>query len=104
MPGYKLYKIVLELPLIYINNAHYKYTLRMYIMNARKLLFTANSAMVITLVLFCAAAYLAWFEGQAFPLRVVAVMHMLQIVLAALFKLSYVLRLIAQNQLGEVLR
>lgn len=73
-------------------------------MNARKLLVTANSAMVITLVLFCAAAYLAWFKDQTLPLRMVAVMHMLQIVFAALFKLSYVLRLIAQNQLGLVLR
>lgn len=73
-------------------------------MTARKLLVTANSAMVITLVLFCAAAYLAWIEGQSLPLRVVAVMHMLQIVFAGLFKLSYVLRLIAQNQLGLVLR
>ncbi|WNO60223.1 hypothetical protein [Rheinheimera sp. MMS21-TC3] len=73
-------------------------------MNPRKLLVTANSAMVITLVLFCAAAYLAWFQDQILPLRIVAVMHMLQIVFAGLFKLSYVLRLIAQNQLGQVLR
>ncbi|MGI5308243.1 hypothetical protein [Rheinheimera sp. WS51] len=73
-------------------------------MNAKKLLFTANSAMIITLLLFCAAAYLAWFQDQTLPLRIVAVMHMLQIVFAALFKLSYVLRLIAQSQLGMALR
>ncbi len=72
-------------------------------MNAKKLLVAANSAMVFTLVCFLTAAYLAWIQGDAFPLRFVAVMHMMQIVFAGLFKLSYVLRLIAQKELGLAL-
>lgn len=72
-------------------------------MNAKNLLVTANSAMVFTLICFLIAAYLAWIQGDSFPLRFVAVMHMLQIVFAGLFKLSYVLRLIAQKELGLAL-
>lgn len=71
---------------------------------ANKLLIAANSAMVFTLLCFLVAAYLAWIQGDALPLRTVAVMHMLQIVFAGLFKLSYVLRLIAQDELGLALR
>lgn len=72
--------------------------------SGHKLLKGANSAMVIFLVLFVLVAYLAWGLEAQFPLMVVAVLHFLQILLAGLFKLSYVVRLIAQNQLGQPLR
>lgn len=71
--------------------------------DARKMLAAANGAMVVTLLCFLIAAYFAWIRGDEFPLRAVAVMHMLQIVFAGLFKLSYVLRLIAQKELGLAL-
>lgn len=73
-------------------------------MTAKMLLSTANYAMVITLVLFAIVAYMAWGMEAQFPLLVVAVLHLSQIILAGLFKLSYVFRLIAQSQLGEQLR
>ena len=69
-----------------------------------KLLKGANMAMVVFLVLFLVVAYLAWGLEAQFPLMVIAVLHFLQILLAGLFKLSYVVRLIAQNQLGQPLR
>lgn len=72
-------------------------------MNPKKLLVAANGAMVFTLLCFLTAAYLAWIRGDDFPLRFVAIMHMMQIVFAGLFKLSYVLRLIAQKELGLAL-
>ena len=80
----------------------------MYIMTslhfAHKLLRGANSAMIIFLLLFLVVAYLAWGLETQFPLMVIAVLHFLQILLAGLFKLSYVVRLIAQDRLGQPLR
>ncbi|WP_417664694.1 hypothetical protein [Pseudidiomarina donghaiensis] len=69
-----------------------------------KLLKGANLAMVVFLLLFLVVAYMAWGLEAQFPLMVIAVLHFLQILLAGLFKLSYVVRLIAQNQLGQPLR
>jgi len=69
-----------------------------------KLLKGANVAMIVFLALFLIVAYLAWGLETQFPLIVIAVLHFLQILLAGLFKLSYVVRLIAQNQLGQPLR
>lgn len=73
-------------------------------MSARTMLTTANFAMLITLTLFTVVAYLAWGLEAHFPLMVVAILHLSQIILAGLFKLSYVFRLIAQSRLGEQLR
>ncbi|WP_417658196.1 hypothetical protein [Pseudidiomarina sp.] len=72
--------------------------------SANSLLKRANTAMVVFLVLFVVVAYLAWGLEAQFPLMLIAVLHFLQILLAGLFKLSYVVRLIAQNQLGQPLR
>ncbi|WP_417665103.1 hypothetical protein [Pseudidiomarina sp.] len=72
--------------------------------SANSLLKRANTAMVVFLVLFLVVAYLAWGLEAQFPLMLIAVLHFLQILLAGLFKLSYVVRLIAQNQLGQPLR
>lgn len=72
--------------------------------SGHKLLKGANLAMVIFLVLFLVVAYLAWGLEAEFPLMVIAVLHFLQILLAGLFKLSYVVRLIAQHHLGQPLR
>ncbi|MBG22243.1 MAG: hypothetical protein CMF22_02140 [Idiomarinaceae bacterium] len=73
-------------------------------MRAQTLLRCANTAMVVFLVLFCIVAYLAWGMEAQLPLMLIAVLHFLQILLAGLFKVSYVVRLIAQNQLGLALR
>lgn len=73
-------------------------------MTAHTLLRSANTAMVVFLTLFLIVAYLAWGMEAQLPLMLIAVLHFLQILLAGLFKVSYVIRLIAQNQLGQVLR
>ncbi|MDX1524942.1 MULTISPECIES: hypothetical protein [Idiomarinaceae] len=71
---------------------------------AQRLLTGANYAMLIFLGAFLVVAYLAWGLEAEFPLMTVAVLHFLQIFLAGLFKLSYVVRLIAQHLLGQQLR
>lgn len=73
-------------------------------MTAHTLLRSANTAMVVFLTLFLIVAYLAWGMEAQLPLMLIAVLHFLQILLAGLFKVSYVVRLIAQNQLGQPLR
>ncbi len=73
-------------------------------MTAQTLLRYANTAMVTFLALFCLVAYVAWGMESQLPLMLIAVLHFLQILLAGLFKVSYVVRLIAQNQLGLALR
>ncbi|RUO55565.1 hypothetical protein [Pseudidiomarina homiensis] len=73
-------------------------------MKAETLLRSANTAMVVFLTLFIIVAYGAWGMEAELPLMLIAVLHFLQILLAGLFKVSYVVRLIAQNQLGQVLR
>lgn len=73
-------------------------------MTAHTLLCSANTAMVVFLTLFLIVAYLAWGMEAQLPLMLIAVLHFLQILLAGLFKVSYVIRLIAQNQLGQPLR
>lgn len=73
-------------------------------MTAHTLLRSANTAMVVLLTLFLIVAYLAWGMEAELPLMLIAVLHFLQILLAGLFKVSYVVRLIAQNQLGLALR
>lgn len=73
-------------------------------MTAHTLLRSANTAMIVFLTLFLIVAYLAWGMEAQLPLMLIAVLHFLQILLAGLFKVSYVVRLIAQNQLGQVLR
>lgn len=73
-------------------------------MTAHTLLRSANTAMVVFLTLFLIVAYLAWGMEAQLPLMLIAVLHFLQILLAGLFKVSYVIRLIAQNQLGQPLR
>jgi len=73
-------------------------------MYPRKLLTFANSAMATTFVAFCTAAYFAWFREGQFTVHFTAFLHLSQIVLAGLFKISYVLRLIAQKELGMELR
>ncbi|MDV6314976.1 hypothetical protein [Idiomarina sp. HP20-50] len=73
-------------------------------MNGKKLLFTSNTSMIVFLVLSVVVFYLAWFQEENLPLMLLVFLHLSQIILAGLFKVAYVFRLIAQNQLGEELR
>lgn len=73
-------------------------------MTGKKLLLTSNTSMVVFLVLSVIVFYLAWFQEENLPLMLLVFLHLSQIILAGLFKVAYVFRLIAQNQLGEELR
>ncbi|WP_416308306.1 hypothetical protein [Neptunicella sp. SCSIO 80796] len=73
-------------------------------MTPKKALLVANVSMLLTLVAFCGCVLVAYGLDDYFPLMVIVLMHVAQIVLAGLFKFSYVLRLVAQKQLGQTLR
>jgi CHASE2 domain-containing sensor protein len=79
-------------------------TLGMSLMKPRKLLQTSNTSMVVFLLLSIVVFYLAWFQEENLPLMLLVFLHLSQVILAGLFKVAYVFRLIAQNQLGEELR
>lgn len=73
-------------------------------MCGQKLLRFANGGMVFFLAAFAASVYGAWGLEKQLPLMAVTFLHIGQIVTAGLFKLAYVLRLVAQSQLGQQLR
>ena len=71
-----------------------------YVMNHQKKLTLANHSMLTTGIAFAIATYLAYGLENTLPLAVIALCHVAQIVLAGLFKVSYVVRLVCQKQLG----
>ncbi|NWO02912.1 MAG: hypothetical protein HLX52_08170 [Idiomarinaceae bacterium] len=73
-------------------------------MKPRKLLQTSNASMGVFLLLSIVVFYLAWFQEENLPLMLLVFLYLSQVILAGLFKVAYVFRLIAQNQLGEELR
>ena len=68
------------------------------------LLKLANTSMLATFVVFVVCVVLAYGFDNYFPLLGLTLLHVAQIVLAGLFKVSYVLRLVAQQQLGLAIR
>lgn len=66
----------------------------------QKLLRLANLAMLLTLLAFGVCTTLAYGFESALPLALVAVLHIAQILLAGLFKVAYVTRLVSLKQLG----
>lgn len=73
-------------------------------MEKENLLLIANTAMVFTLLLFIISVVLAYGFDQSFSMLTLTFLHISQIILAASFELSYVLRLVAQDKLGLALR
>jgi len=73
-------------------------------MNNTLLLKFANASMLTTLVVFVVCAVLAYGFDNHLPLLALTLLHVAQIVLAGFFKISYVLRLVAQQQLGLAIR
>ena len=72
-------------------------------MNHNLLLKLANASMLTTFVIFVTCAVLAYGFESHFPLLGLSLLHVAQIMLAGLFKVSYVVRLVAQKQLGLAL-
>ena len=64
----------------------------------------ANVCMLVALLTFGFCVWMAYGFDDRLPLMIVVLMHVAQIVLAGVFKFSYVLRLVAQKQLGQSLR
>ncbi|MEP1448020.1 MAG: hypothetical protein ABJK37_18100 [Paraglaciecola sp.] len=73
-------------------------------MNHALLLKFANASMLTTLVVFVFCAVLAYGFDNHLPLLGLTLLHVAQIILAGFFKLSYVIRLVAQQQLGLTIR
>ncbi|RUO30685.1 hypothetical protein CWE12_05420 [Aliidiomarina sedimenti] len=73
-------------------------------MSGETLLKWSNASMLFFLLAFGAAVYGAWGLEAELPLMAITLLHVAQIVTAGLFKLAYVLRLVAQSQLGRELR
>lgn len=73
-------------------------------MTGKRLLFTSNTSMVVFLILSVVVFYLAWFQEENLPLMLLVFLHLSQIILAGLFKVAYVFRLIAQSQMGQQLK
>lgn len=73
-------------------------------MNQYKLLTYANASMLISLLVFSTSVILAYGYEQYFGLMSLTLMHISHIILAGIFKLSYVVRLVALSQLGLEIR
>jgi hypothetical protein len=73
-------------------------------MNNLLLLKLANASMLTTLMVFVVCVVLVYGFDSHFPLVGLTLLHVAQIVLAGLFKVSYVVRLVAQQQLGLAIR
>lgn len=71
-----------------------------YVMSNQSRLKFANFTMLASALAFVIATYLAYGLESYLPIAVVAVSHISQIVLAGVFKVSYVVRLVYQKQLG----
>ena len=69
-------------------------------MSNLKRLRLANQSMIATSLAFLIATCIAYGLENYLPLAVIAICHIAQIILAGLFKISYVLRLVYQKQLG----
>ncbi len=71
-------------------------------MSSEKLLFLANTSLFVCFGSLIASGVMAYGYESYFPISVLVPLHISQIMLAGFIKLSYVVRLIAQQQLGIV--
>lgn len=69
-----------------------------------QLLKTANVWMLLTFLTFCLCTWIAYAFEQQLPLYTVTLLHVSQMILAGVFKVSYVVRLVSQKQLGLAVR
>ena len=60
----------------------------------------ANKSMLTTFILFLSATVLAYGYESQLPIVMLIILHISQILLAGLFKISYVVRLVVLKQLG----
>lgn len=69
-------------------------------MNQLKTLKLANATMAATAACFVLTLFLAYGLEDSLPLLLLTFLHVFQILLSGLFKVSYVIRLVTQKQLG----
>lgn len=69
-------------------------------MKTRSVLKYANWTLALGFIAFCFAFYVAYAYESALPLLLVSVLHVLQLLLAGVVKVAYVVRLVSQKQLG----
>ena len=72
-------------------------------MSHNQLLRFANISMVVFLVVACGALSIAYLQEEKVSMLMTVFMHITLVISAALFKLAYVVRLIAQDKMGQPL-
>ncbi|AQP99631.1 hypothetical protein B0W48_07360 [Pseudoalteromonas aliena] len=70
----------------------------------KTLLFAANTALVVSLVLIAVSVLISYPYAEHFSIFVQVSAHISTIVIAAILKVSYVLRCVAQQGLGQEVR
>lgn len=75
---------------------------RRYHLKAKTLLSLANSSLILSFLAFFVSLIVAYGLESQLPLMLITVLHVVQLFLAGVFKFSYVLRMTAQQQLGQV--
>ena len=89
-----------------IKHAYYMYLIvipgGIAFMTPQKLLIYANNSLITSLLIFIISLFFAYGLESQLPLLVVTLLHIFQLLLAGIFKLSYVARLVAQQQLGQI--
>ena len=64
----------------------------------------ANTGMVLTFVLFLSAVLLTYVTEIDIPLFTTVLLHLSQIIMAGLFKVAYVVRIVSLKELGYEVR
>lgn len=73
-------------------------------MNVLFILRAANTAMMLTLLSFISAVLLTYIVDIEMPLFATVLLHLSQIVMAGLFKVAYVVRIVSLKELGFEVR
>lgn len=73
-------------------------------MNVLFILRAANTAMVLTFLSFISAVLLTYIVDVEIPLFTTVLLHLSQIVMAGLFKVAYVVRIVSLKELGFEVR
>ncbi len=81
-----------------------KHTFKRHLMKHQQILNWANAIMLMSLIILIANIVLAYGFEAHFELLTLSVLHVSPLFIAGVLKLTYVVRLVAQKQLGVSVR